>query len=1004
MKKYFVPTINKLLTLGFAFAVLVVIVLVGVTLKVLRDADEAALWVSHSHEVLDQLAVAKRYTSLIEANTLRYMIHGDPAQMDERDQAILERDVSLRRIKELTVVNPRQQEAWIRLREAADEREAISRHLTLLRENKGFEAARAYSRTAPVRDTQQHYLRVVGEMESEERRLLEQRTAERVYTREKTVATAALVSLALAAMFTAVFFLIRRQIGTVEASRSALEVASARVNGILNTVVDGIITIKEHGIVETFNPSAERIFGYTSTEVIGQNIKMLMPEPYHSQLDGYLDHFRTTGEARIIGTNLEVKGRRKDGSIFPMEIAVNKMQPGNESRFIGIVRDISVRKQAQDQQVRSAKELADFKAALDQHAIVATTDARGTITYVNDRFCAISKYAREELLGQNHRIINSGHHPQAFFNELWETIRNGHVWKGEIRNRAKDGSFYWVDTTIVPFLDEHGKPVQYIAIRTDITERVRVEHAVISARDQADRANRTKDSFLATMSHEIRTPLGGLMGMLELLGFTPLNNDQRETVQAAMDSGQSLLRIVNDILDWSKIEAGKLQLAPQPTSLTQLVAGVVNTYARVASANSQILDQHIDARLSSAHLVDPLRLSQVLNNFVSNALKFTPKGKIEVVVELLGQTGGAEQVRFSVKDTGIGIAKEVQQQLFQNYSQGSADTARMYGGTGLGLAICRSLAGMMDGLIDLESAPDMGSNFSITLTLPVTSMKVEQQPVAPVIMELTHMQSNVHEGATVDARVILVVDDHPINRRLMAIQLGILGLRAETAANGEVALAMCREEKFDLIISDCHMPKMDGYELAQAIRKLEADEARPRTPIIAWTANALAGEEAHCHAAGMDELLIKPADLARLKATLSKCLILTDMGKQTSVENNKSGSEVSGLIDLDVLNELSNNVDEKNEILQDFMAQTRSDLADLDEAINKQDLAAAVRIAHRMKGASRMVGAYELTSTCMEIENSAQQGKLDSAGAVAVALQRLVVFLAEADGSRKVKK
>ncbi|GEM_PF-639280 len=1047
----------------------------------------------------------------------------------------------------------------------------------------------------------------------------------------------------------------------ITASRQAeeqLRDSNARLQAILDTVVDGIISIDKLGIVETINPAAERIFGYSAVDVIGQNIKMLMPNPYHSQHDGYIDRYLATGEARIIGANLEVTGRRRDGSTFPMEIAVNKVQQGDEQRFIGIVRDITTRKaaeaalqesmrlsesvieniptmifmkraddlrftflnksgeellgypreeiigksdydlftneqagfftakdravlsigfedipeesidtknlgtrilhtkkivlhddkgkpsyllgiahditdrmHAEAQMARSIKELADFKSALDEHAIVATTDAHGAITYVNDKFCAISKFSREELIGQNHRIINSKHHPHEFFNELWRTIRSGCVWKGEIQNRAKDGSIYWVNTTIVPFLDKHSKPVQYITIRADITARKRAEiellekehvlsesqrighigswiskptgqssisdetyriygvspdtfvpsresflnlihpddrssmqswmaacmagekpgelvfrilwpdgsvryisghgelnydaengmpylagtvqditrrkqaeAALIFARDAANRANLAKDSFLATMSHEIRTPLGGLMGMLELLGFTPLNNDQRETVQAAMDSGQSLLRIVNDILDWSKIEAGKLELAPQSVSIAQLVAGVVNTYARVASANSLILEQHIDPRLSSAHIVDPLRLSQVLNNFVSNALKFTPKGRIEVGAELTGKQNSFEQVRFSVVDTGIGIAKDVQERLFVNYSQGSADTARMYGGTGLGLSICRSLADLMDGQLDLESVPGEGSAFSITLTLPVSSMEAEPLPVASEMMDITHMQSAVFNGAKPDAPLVLVVDDHPINRRLMAIQLGLLGLRAETAENGETAFEMWRNGQFALVITDCHMPQMDGYELTQAIRRGEAEGMRPRTSVIAWTANALAGEESRCHAAGMDELLVKPADLARLKATLSKCLTLPCAARMISVKHEESGHAAVVPVDFEVLSELSDDAAEKAEILQDFMEQTHSDLDDLAEALKKLDIPASVRIAHRMKGASRMVGASELAAACMVMEDSARQGRLESMDAVTTALERISLYLANTTDMNKDKK
>ncbi|TAN71849.1 MAG: PAS domain S-box protein, partial [Gallionella sp.] len=329
--------------------------------------------------------------------------------------------------------------------------------------------------------------------------------------------------------------------------------SATHIRTILDTVMDGIITIDDHGIVETINPAAERIFGYAAANVIGQNVNMLMPEPHRSQHDGYLERYRATGKACVLGTSgREVAGQRKDGSVFPLELAVNEMWLGNQRHFAGMVRDITGRKQA------------------------------------------------EELLYQ--------------------------------------------------------------------------------AKEKAEYANRAKDSFLATMSHEIRTPLSGLLGMLELLSLSPLNGEQRETLQTARDSGKSMLRILSDILDWSKIEEGKLQLATRATSISQLVAGVASTYARVASANSVVLSRHIDTRLSPAHIVDPLRLSQVLNNFVSNALKFTHKGTVDIRAELLARHDGIEQVRFSVRDTGIGINKAQQSRLFQHYEQASAETARMYGG------------------------------------------------------------------------------------------------------------------------------------------------------------------------------------------------------------------------------------------------------------------------------------------------------------------------------------
>lgn len=438
-------------------------------------------------------------------------------------------------------------------------------------------------------------------------------------------------------------------------------------------------------------------------------------------------------------------------------------------------------------------------------------------------------------------------------------------------------------------------------------------------------ANRAKDSFLATMSHEIRTPLTGMLGMLELLSLTSLDGEQRETLDAAWDSGRGLLRIVSDILDWSKIEEGKLELAPRPTSIEQLLKDVVNAYSRVASAKSLMLWQHTDSRFNSAYIVDPLRLSQVLNNFVSNAIKFTQAGEIEVRAELLENLDSGDRICFSVKDTGDGIAKDVQEQLFQRYRQGSADTARMYGGTGLGLSICKRLADMMDGQVDLKSEPGHGSVFSITLTLPISGLpsetvksiypEVKQRDVQPLFLD-----SSI-------SPLVLAVDDHPINRDLLARQIRLLGLRTETAENGKVALDMWQKGGYDLIITDCHMPEMDGYALAREVRKSEVSASIPRIPVIAWTANALAEESNRCREAGMDDLLVKPADMKQLRNVLAKWLDLSTNNQITD-----------STIDRNVLNEIVKDEGAQRQLLNEFLKHIQSDQEKLSEMFDKGSL------------------------------------------------------------------
>jgi PAS domain S-box-containing protein len=981
-----VPAFEIKLRLALFGACMVVLLLAGISWNLSQSAMNAALRLSHTHEVLVQIGGVRGDSYVVEMTTQNYRVWGDPESLRDRDAVIARREAALKELKRLTADNPTQQALWQELRVAVDQRLALSTGVELLRQTEDPAAASAFFASAPVKEARARLLGLLDAMDDAEHKLLEQRSATQAVQRQYANAVGGVAGLLLLALLGGTYALTRRQLRVTESSHRALAQSQIRLQTIMNSLDEGLQGIDLHGRIIFENPAAVAMLGWTSGELIGRPAHETM---HYKHADGSV--YPRDG-CPIYATFQDGVTRkieddvfwRKDGSSFAVSYTTSPMRndggeiigsvlafrdvsaqqqadrtldrffqlsldmlsitsaagsfqrlnpaftktlgwsidellarpfiefvhpddraatlreveemlangrdsirfenryqhqdgsyrllswisaPDQSGLIYSAARDVTVSRLAEEQRDQVVKELADFKAALDQHAIVAVTDASGKIVYVNDKLCAISQFSREELIGKNHRLLNSGHHPREFFDDLWRTIRSGRVFKGEIQNRAKDGSYYWVDTTVVPFLDQQGLPVQYIAIRADITERKLAEQALMASKNAAELANRAKDSFLATMSHEIRTPLGGLMGMLELLSLSRLDLEQLDTLQTARDSGRSLLRILNDILDWTKIEEGKLELSPRAVSVAALVTEVANTYSHVASANLVTLASHSDARLSPALLVDPLRLSQVLNNFVSNAIKFSPGGRAEIRAELLERLGDAEKLRFSVQDSGIGMTAEVQQKLFQRYGQASADTARMYGGTGLGLAICSRLAALLGGHIAVQSAPGQGSTFSLTLTLAIVQMPAAA--ALPSLVQAVPMLPLQREP-TPDAPRVLVVDDNPINRKLMARQLRLLGLHSDCAENGETALALWQKGGYALVITDCHMPVMDGYAFTRAVRAAEAAQGLPRLPLFAWTANALPDEIEKCRAAGMDELLVKPVELAQIQKVLAK--------------------------------------------------------------------------------------------------------------------------------------
>lgn len=418
---------------------------------------------------------------------------------------------------------------------------------------------------------------------------------------------------------------------------------------------------------------------------------------------------------------------------------------------------------------------------------------------------------------------------------------------------------------------------EILELNRDLEQRVEERTAQLNvAREEAELANKAKSAFLATMSHEIRTPMSGMLGMLELMSLTQLDAEQRETLGWVRESGSSLVRIIDDILDFSKIEAGKLKISPEPASVHQVVEGVRAIFSANAGSKGLSLKCSVDPKISRSLYFDALRLRQILSNFVSNAVKFTARGAIEIKAELVARTDGEDLVRFSVTDTGVGISAEDQRKLFQPFSQVETQAMRNVGGTGLGLTICRQLAALMNGSVEMVSELGKGTVMTLTLSFPIAEASELAHPVGEDAPEASgtgavRAAPSVTE-AEQEGTLVLIVEDSPTNRMLLMRQLNDLGYAAETAENGVRALKLWQTGRFAIVMADCNMPEMDGYELARSIRQLEKGRIGRPTPLLACTASAMQGEAEKCFEAGFDDFLVKPTTLAQLLEKLDQWL------------------------------------------------------------------------------------------------------------------------------------
>jgi len=623
-----------------------------------------------------------------------------------------------------------------------------------------------------------------------------------------------------------------------------------------NTAAAITVTDKDEKIV-AWNPFTERLLGMEQNDLFNKPVKDLYPPQEWRRMRGF--RIRKKG----LLSDIETLMYKRDGTLLDVNISISVLKDaeGKVIGSIGISRDITSQKLAERK----------IKESENKIRIILDNSAAGiTLIDENELIVSWNKYT-EEMLGLTGGDLYMKHVSILYPKIEWDKIREENIRKTgskhhmETKVQKKNGDVIDIDLSINVLRDSHNNIVGSVGIMQDITQQKRVQEMLLQAKLVAEEASSAKSLFLANMSHEVRTPMNTIMGMIDLTLDTSLNEEQRDNLVVVREAAENLLGLINDILDLSRVESGKIKLESIDFHLHNIAKSVCKGMSVLASDKNLELDLDVDPKVPELIIGDPVRLRQVLINLINNAIKFTHKGKIAIEIKVVSVSKGEIMLMFSVCDEGIGIPKDKQDRIFDVFSQADDSTTRRFGGTGLGLAISKRLVDMMGGRIWVESEELKGSTFYFTACFKT----LEGRPAAIVADKGQDQQGTQEAGSNDDLGnlKILLAEDNVVNQKIAMRLLQNQGWEVDGVENGQEVLDRLEKRRYDVVLMDANMPVLDGLETTKIIRKNE-EKTGKHIPIIALTARAMEDDRNNCLQSGMDDYVVKPIDRKKLYETI----------------------------------------------------------------------------------------------------------------------------------------